>query len=130
MNMPTKDGPAAETIEDVGGEFGFRIVWSCKPHWADFKAYEMQASCDDGPIFNNDCELPGAGDVANAEPYLSGYVKWDGCCDLTWGETHFCGPRDLIKSFALVKHIYLRAGELCGHNHLESPWPSGSTKTS
>jgi hypothetical protein len=135
MNLPTEDGLAVETIEDVGGEFGFRIVWSCLSHWANFRVFEVVSRTEDGqPSFTRRywVSLPDhVEDIELAVPYVTGFVKWDGCCEFDYpegsGAEHFCGARDLIKHFALLKHLYLRAGELCGHNHVESPWPTAAS---
>lgn len=135
MNLPTEDGPPVETIEDVGGEFGFRIVWSCQTHWANFRVFDVVSRDENGkPSFTRSGwkSLPDhTEDINLAVPYVTGFVKWDGCCEFDFpdgsGAEHFCGARDLIKHFALLKYLYIRAGELCGHDHDGNSWPTASS---
>lgn len=125
MIKPENTEPAL-LVEDVGGEFGFRISWKIKPHWADFTVYEITSREADKPMFNRKDwqSLPDPVEtIEEAEPYLTGFVKWDGCCEFHDVNTHFCGPDGLIKHFALLKFLYVRAGDLSGHKHAELPWP-------
>lgn len=130
----TENGPkpASITVEYVGGEFGFVIRWSVTESWADFtvvavESIESQPN-GDRPIFDR----IGGGqtfDPSEAQHYLKGYIKWDGCSELQFGSDdypslHFCGPTHFRKHFALLKHLYLRASELMGRGKdgLDEPW--------
>ncbi len=116
------------TIEDVLGEFGFRIEWSALDHWADFKVYDI---CGRGPepmFHKKDASSypDSVTDTAGADLYVSGYIKWDGCSQMDWGPecSHFCGADAFKKHIALLKHLYLRAPELMGRgvDGLDEPW--------
>lgn len=117
------------TVEDVLGDFGFRLRWSVSDYWADVEAFEIQGLDDDGPAFltagwQNSGDL--ATDTDAAEKYLHGFVKWDGCTELDMGRPHWCGPEGYAKHCALLKYIYHRAFELMGRE-AETPWPPDRT---
>lgn len=111
--------------EDVLGEFGFRVVWSYLPHWADFKVYEINGRYDGSgeAIFGkaswkNSSET--VTDVAEAEPYMTGSVKWDGCSHLDFGRggyLHFCGMDCYAKHCALMKYLWEKSRELVGKEY-------------
>lgn len=110
-----------KTIEDA---HGFRLVWSVSDTWADVTAYEMTGTFMDGsPCFElesgNGCDA--TENIDEAEVYLSGFVKWDGCTELDQGQPHWCGPNGYKKHIALLRHIYIRAHELMGRQP-EEPW--------
>jgi hypothetical protein len=48
------------------------------------------------------------------ELYLRGYVRWDGCSEIRFGDYHWCGWKDWRKHMELLSHLYLRAFELMG----------------
>lgn len=115
------------TIEDfVPFGFGFRVVWEAEDHWADVRAYEIIGTDEHGfaLMARGDWEcLPGdsTANYSEAEKYLSGFVKWDGCTELDMGQPHWCGPRDYKKHIALLEYIYRRAHELMGRDP-EEEW--------
>lgn len=82
------------TVEDVLGEFGFRLRWSARKGWAD--GMDVVAKIDE------------------AEPYLAGFVKWDGCAELDQGCPHWCGAHGFGKHIDLLAYIWRRAHELMG----------------
>ena len=113
------------TTEDILGEFGFRLVWSVLDHWADVKAYKVEATDENhAPLFWRKGSSTNNGPTPNvdeAESYLEGYVKWDGCTELDQGCPHWCGPDGFKKHFALLRHIYESAFVLMG-GEPEEPW--------
>lgn len=114
------------TIEDIGGDFGFRLKWSVSDSWANVTAYKIVAVEDDsGKKFFERRPWKRSGDhvehIDKAESYLDGWVKWDGCSELNQGKPHWCGPNDFKHHMALLKYIYLRAFELMGREP-EEPW--------
>lgn len=116
------------TVEDVLGEFGFRLRWRVKDYWADVEAFEVEAIFDPGGLNRREfLERNSSGgewtpDIDNAEHYLKGHVKWDGCTELDMGCPHWCGPDAYARHAALLKHIYHRAFELMGRVPDEK-WP-------
>ena len=118
-----------ETTEDILGQFGFRLVWWVQDHWADVAAYAVGCTDTDGrnpefPKANADV-IEFTSNVNQAEAYLTGFVKWDGCTELDMGCPHWCGPADYRKHCALLEHIYKRAFELMGREP-EEPWEQAS----
>lgn len=100
------------TQEDVLGEFGFRLLWEVEDHWADVKAYKIAGrSISDELLFGEFGEVSNA-ITENTEPYLEGYIKWDGCTELAQGQPHWCGPHGFGYHILLLEHIYKRAHEL------------------
>ena len=112
------------TVEDVLGEFGFRVRWSVTDYHAEVEAYELVSSVPE-KVFaqKNWRSLPSdvTTDIDEGEIYLTGFVKWDGCTELSQGQPHWCGPDGYKKHIALIKYIYHRAFELMGREP-EEPW--------
>ena len=127
--------------EDIGGDSGFHLKFTVR-HNEDGTAYNVSVTAwevvaaQGHKVFYRAIDDPlrtltEAPTQDMAEPYLEGNVGWDGCCNFLFDQNgnynHFCGPRDLIKHFALLKHIYVRACEL--GNFTEEPWPSNGKAT-
>ena len=107
------------TTEDILGNFGFRMVWSVSDRWADVTAYEItERDMEENiPMFDRKGDDTGMDQIEtheDAEEYLSGFVKWDGCTELDMGQPHWCGPNGYKKHCALLRYIYERAFELMG----------------
>jgi hypothetical protein len=122
--------PEKKTLtEDVGGMFGFRVVWEYLPHWCDFKVYALASHDDDGPVFRRK-DQPDSMDlvpsVADAEIYAEGYIKWDGCSHVERHECHLCGANSFKMEMALLKYLYCRAMALM--NSTEDPWTADDKK--
>lgn len=117
----------AEDVDVLGDGLGFRLAWTVHDYSAQVTAYEIVARAADGgaPEFH----VGGSMDMSDwtqdldaAEPYLEGYVKWDGCTELNQGQPHWCGPAGYAKHILLLQHIYRRAFELMGRD-AEEAWP-------
>lgn len=59
------------------------------------------------------------GDTANfdeAERYVEGFVKWDGCAHYYFGDEtgylHLCGPESVTKLSSTLSAIFQRCGEI------------------
>jgi len=123
----TAENAARITVEDCLGDFGFRVRWSVQNHWADVEVFKVAARVDDeGGIaeflqadWTNSDQL--VRDINQAEHYLSGFIKWDGCSELDQGCPHWCGPRDYQLHCDLLRYLYARAFELMGREP-EEPW--------
>lgn len=120
------DEKSKELIEDALGDFGFRVVWSYLPHWADFKVYEKVGHYADGnkEAFFLKLDYKGSDEIVTkveeAEPYLAGSFKWDGCSHLNFGRggyLHFCGQHDYAKCCALLKYLWTKGTELVGKEY-------------
>ena len=106
------------TIEDILGDFGFRVVWSVSEYCSEVTAYEITGrDTENAPLFERKGAIGGPDYVEShddAEEYLDGYVKWDGCTGLDMGQQYWCGPDDYKKHCALMRYIYERAFQLMG----------------
>lgn len=91
-----------KTVEDA---VDFRLIWNVNDYWADVVAYEH---CGE--------------DFEEAEQYLCGFVKWDGCSQFELGSKHLCGPYEYAQHARLLRYIFFRAHELMGREP-EDKWP-------
>lgn len=121
MKTPSK---LVEDVEYSNG-IGFRLVWWAKEHVANVTVYRVLSVDGDGePMFWR-LGSPHNGNPTRlhreAEEYLSGFVKWDGCTELNQGRPHWCGPEEYKAHAGLLKHIYHTAHQLMGREP-ETPW--------
>lgn len=115
---------------DIFGEFGFRVAWEYQPHWCDVKVYEIVSRGMDAnktPMFrrkdardSEDLVL----DIEQAEPYLQGYLKWDGCAELDMGCPHWCGEQDFIQHAMLLNYLWQRAHQLMDNSDYKNAKPN------
>lgn len=128
-----KDADWKINSEEILGDFGFRVLWGVSHTWANVAAFLIEHYDGDDehgwvPMFEREGEPIGpraehghlTRHVYEAEPYLDGYVKWDGCLELDQGRPHWCGPHHVKRHMALLEYIYKRAMELMDSN--EDPW--------
>lgn len=109
--------------------FGFRVRWRVLDHWADVEVFEIvgvEVSKDAHIrhfLFHpkeddkSDTRTPGydfVESIDQAEPYLTGFIKWDGCTELDQGNPHWCGVHDFRQHCVLLKYLWTRAFELMG----------------
>lgn len=83
----------------------FTVVATVHSHWVDFAIYDMVSWADDTPAWCALVESGGGGRVPvdsleEAEVYLHGSVKWDGCSNWHFDEQdrvmlHGCGRADV-----------------------------------
>lgn len=96
-------------------------VWDNEPHGYDFELYEMIGW--DGVKFDEPLyERKGAtesGDFSkkeleDAQPYLTGMIKWDGCSHFYFGNEgylHLCGLNEIEKLQKVLQKLIKRAEE-------------------
>lgn len=105
---------------DIGD---FLIVGRAEEHRLDFTCYEVvgqELNGQPGWVFNrNEWEtLPDlVSDYREAQPFLSGAIKWDGCANVKFDEQdstmlHFCGRDDAAKIGKLFNALYDLAEKL------------------
>lgn len=115
---------AVSTVDDVSfGDLAvFRVVWSVRKHWADFKVYEIGGwggPTFDQPVFGPGFELT---IQADTEVHVEGSIKWDGCSNLHFDPcVHLCSAPSFENHIQLMKHLYFKAFELMGRE-LADPW--------
>jgi hypothetical protein len=90
-------------------EMDFVACATIQEHSIDFAVYDIEErSWDDGaPIFDE------------SEPYLHGYVKWDGCSNWYFDEQdrvmlHGCNKSDLLRLGQVMGECWDWAAELLG----------------
>ena len=119
-----------EKIEDfdpLADGFGFTIRWRWKnDSWMDFEVFEVSGlEGEGGPKLYDQKDWQRSGDVVpsinDAEPYCTGYIKWDGCAEIDFESHHFCGSRCFKKHIALMRWLYTRAYEVLDREPFD-PW--------
>lgn len=104
-------------------------------HSINFYTAEIVATQITGPGFQADRGWTKKGgfnnmdlvyDPHDAERYLAGYVKWDGCQEIDFGDghMHLCGPEGVEHLSQTLIRIFNRCGELMGDKVLEDTFPA------
>ena len=94
-------------IEEYGGNFLLKLT-AQEPHFIEFDVYEIAAWSVDKKTdeIEQPCEI---------ELYLSGYIKWDGCSHIWFGEEedgkhdgylHLCGKHRWDKHIQLMQELF------------------------
>lgn len=111
-----------EIVEQLGGDFGVTVIYTLDEEFTahvDFVAalIEARGLPDECPLYASAANpQEQVTDPHDAEHYIAGSVKWDGCSHLNFGDTrgylHLCG-RDHFKKLAdTLTTIYHRCGQL------------------
>jgi hypothetical protein len=67
-------------------------------------------------------------DPMEAERYIDGHVKWDGCSNINFGDEssdgymHFCGREGIEQMSKVLLRVFARCGELLGDRALKGAW--------
>lgn len=113
-------------VEQVGGVFGVTVAYTVGNSHVDFFAAEVTGTDVDetNPIYwrigaTSSMDDP-ATELKDAERYVEGSVKWDGCSHLWFGDEnayiHVCGKSDFVKLATTLAAIYERCGQLMKEN--------------
>jgi hypothetical protein len=88
------------------------------PYWIEFKVYTLCTINANGYGYQRDGShfSPDVVDTLDeAEVFLRGSVKWDGCANFTFEEAsamlHTCGREDM----ATIGKLLVRVHDFCGH---------------
>jgi hypothetical protein len=104
--MANPEKTKGEAFRPELGAFGWLVRYEHTDTWIDFEAFEVvsvemspnegaKSYARKGATTGEDTTY----DVDDAEPTICGFVKWDGCSEMTLGRRHFCGAKD-VESFA------------------------------
>jgi hypothetical protein len=111
----------AETASEPARSFdwtdiGYFAVATPEGHRVDFKVYQAvrwDRGAEPGIMFSrwDGPSTDHVDGVEAADVFLSGKVKWDGCCDLRFDEQeacmlHFCGKRSAMNVGVLLGRLY------------------------
>lgn len=117
-------------VTDCLGEFGFRVRFTYADHWCDVEAFRVEARETNGaPCFlRRDARSSPdwVSTIDEAQPYVTGLIKWDGCSEFDWCDNHLCGPSDYLAFFGLLEYAYRRAQSLMACGNFD-PWPTASS---
>lgn len=116
----------SEIIENVGGEYGATVRFKVHENGAlvDFFAASIESlgKAADQTEFHPEYEQKDDDSHATqsfetAVRYAEGFVKWDGCSHVEFGDDedryiHLCGKSDFDKLATVLAAIYARCGEL------------------
>lgn len=105
--------------EQIGDRFGITVQYEPQGHFVEFTAYEvLGVGEDDSQWYWRKGAVSSTDDTSNlseAEPYIKGSVKWDGCSHFNFGDEgylHLCGRDDIDKLANALSVIYERCGAL------------------
>lgn len=97
-----------ETWLDIGQ--GWLVRYEVTDTWLDFEAFECTGIDTDGGKWfakkgrrSSDDETD---EPEKAEPTISGFVKWDGCSEMTLGRPHFCGAQDVADRAGVMVELH------------------------
>jgi hypothetical protein len=96
-----------DTIYDTepsGYEFELYEVVAWEGKNFDQKLYERKESTQSGDFSENGLE--------DAQPYLTGFIKWDGCSHFYFGDDgylHLCGLDEIEKLGVVLERLKTRA---------------------
>lgn len=102
---------AGEKFLDVG-PFGWLVRYQHSAHWLDFQAYEVASEDGDGGRLYLKKDWTSSGDMVSsldeAEVTIDGHVKWDGCCEMSFGDhrPHFCGAGDVEEYTTVMRELH------------------------
>lgn len=105
------------------GHCGWFVRYRFQDYWMDFLAYEGITKNDTtGEIeyspYEKDDRYAYTSDLNKAGPQITGYVKWDGCCEIynkrNNGE-HFCGRTNLEEYTKVILAVFDLAVETIPH---------------
>ena len=110
-------------------DISITVTFDVKEYSVDFRAVEITAT-DIGkgdfkaergwPKDGGDGPLDLVYDPAQAERFIEGFVKWDGCSEISFdGSMHLCGKEAIDQLADGLKRIHARCGELLGDKALE-----------
>jgi hypothetical protein len=82
----------------------------------DYKVYDVVTWTDEDALYRKDDEF--IGDIGDADLYLSGCVKWDGCSNWYFDEQdrvmlHGCSREDLTRLGEVMAQCWDWTAELC-----------------
>lgn len=121
-----------ESIEHIGDDYGVTVRYTLHENGlsVNFFAAEITGRSVPGGVpsykpKNNDGSHY-TESFTEAERYVDGCVKWDGCAHYYFGDEqgylHLCGPKSVAKLGETIRVIFQRCGELmqeAGTNLLE-----------
>lgn len=101
------------------------IQWQIRPHWADFKVFEVAGMEDtpEGPRmrFGLDGERL---EPQDEDLYLKGHIKWDGCSQFQTDGLHLCGLHGYRLHVRLLQRLWNRAHQLMDREPEDDWWPT------
>lgn len=123
----------SQITEQIGGEHGVTVRYDVHSHHVDFFAAEVTGVMVDpnpGQLRywrkGADSSMDDTDNFDDAERYIEGTVKWDGCSHFNFGDgtgyLHLCGGAHIEQLGQVCNVIYERCGELMvaeGTNVLE-----------
>lgn len=113
-----------EEWKDLGFTVRFKdTVWDNSPHGYEFEIYEVTGWSEDTkskrfdvPTYERKGATQSGDDSINgledAQPYLTGFIKWDGCSHFYFGDQgylHLCGLNEIDKLREILNRLMDRA---------------------
>lgn len=99
--------------------FAYVVDWKAEQYCMHFSAYMIMsmplAGRPGGPSFRkkgSDSMGDWTENIAEAQPDIEGWIKWDGCSDITFRDSHFCGAHSFIQHIRLMAWIVNKAASV------------------
>jgi hypothetical protein len=112
---------AEERFDPQSNGFGWFVHYRFSEYWCDVKAYEVVLIETDGlhgkPLLQRKDAMMSPEPVETfdeAEVYLDGYVKRDGCNEIGTLKPHLCDLEGIQAHCKLIEHVYRKSIELMG----------------
>ena len=97
---------------EVDGTFGFTIEAIVREHWMTVEVFEIASVSldDDKPYYERKGATMGGDFVettGHATKYFEGFVKWDGCIEITVPETiHTCSKDQFLAMGKVMECVW------------------------
>lgn len=105
-------------------DLSFTVVAVPHSHWVEYTIYDIELVGNDGrPLWHKagaPCSPCPVKTLEEAEPYLHGTVKWDGCSNWHFDEQervmlHCCSREELLRFSEVMARCWDWTAELCQH---------------
>ena len=110
------------TVEHIGSPSFATVIYEFEPKYPSsqhFFVAQIVGEDDNGYLYQQNgatssCDM--THDPHHAERLFDGFIKWDGCSHVTFGDDtgylHLCGKRDFTQLREALDIVFNRCGEL------------------
>ncbi len=102
-------------------DFAYEVAWEAEQYCMRFKAYLICSipleGHPGGPSFRRKGSdwMDWTENHAEAQPAVDGWIKWDGCSDITFDDTHLCGASSFVQYIRMMAWIHAKAAAVIPH---------------
>lgn len=101
-------------------DLGFSVIFEPNEYYTDFKVYKITAWSMNNSTRYYENKNKQRTHIENADVFMSGHIKWDGCSNIKFDEQdrcmlHFCGKKDAMKIGELMERLYDEGSKYIEH---------------